>query len=248
MGRKSKVNYKKRLNDDRAKKAKLIAALVTTTTMMVSPVSLNFDGLNSSIQLGDIKADAATIDLLGNSNLNPVYANGKLTLTLTGTQLAGIGLVSNYYTYFQLPPELSSLLSNPNIRANTTLAYSIPILQVGPIGVPPHTGTVTGNNLLIDTSRNAIGAQISHGLASVGVAATNTFTLTIDLAALGVTALPTSPDGQLEFAARSGDNFLDVDLLTSGAASGTLDTDVGDADADADAWDGLRMLDAMRCR
>ncbi|HHQ1131691.1 TPA: Lmo1799 family Asp-Ala repeat surface protein, partial [Listeria monocytogenes] len=128
--------------------------------------------------------------------------------------------------------ELSSILSNPNIRANTKIDYKIAYLGIGGIGLF-NQGTVNGSNssnFFIDSSRNAVGAKVNH-LLGVGVGSISTFTLTIDLLALGVTALPSANDGKLDFAARTGDGLLDVDLLNSNAARGFITTDVGDADA-----------------
>ncbi|EIM2021216.1 peptidoglycan-binding protein, partial [Listeria monocytogenes] len=234
--KKQRVDYKRRLDQKRAQKAKLIAALITTTTMMVAPVTVNYDSFNHQFALSGIQADAATVDLLGNSNLNTQYSNGKLVITLSGNQLVSASAISTYYPYFELPSELSSILSNPNIRANTKIDYKIAYLGIGGIGLF-NQGTVNGSNssnFFIDTNRNAIGAKVNH-LLGVGVGSVSTFTLTIDLLALGVTALPSANDGKLDFAARTGDGLLDVDLLNSNAARGFITTDVGDADADADA-------------
>ncbi|WP_414085454.1 Lmo1799 family Asp-Ala repeat surface protein, partial [Listeria seeligeri] len=231
--KKQRVDYKKRLDQKRAQKAKLIAALITTTTMMVAPVTVNYDSFNHQFALSGIQADAATIDLLGNSSLNTQYANGKLVITLSGNQLVSASAASTYYPYFELPSELSSILSNPNIRANTKIDYKIAYLGIGNIGLF-NQGTVNGSNsnFFIDPSRNAVGARVNH-LLGVGVSSISTFTLTIDLLALGVTALPSADDGKLDFAARTGDGLLDVDLLNSNAAKGSIVTEVGDADADA---------------
>ncbi|WP_240310304.1 MULTISPECIES: immunoglobulin-like domain-containing protein [Listeria] len=211
------------------KKVQFVTALATAGVFVLAPVSTNFENAVPTIQTGDQKASAATIDLLKDAHLQPTYQNGKLQLTLTGQQLANIGLISEYYTYFTLPTELTSLLDSPEVRANTTLSYSIPILSIGPIGLPPHQGTVTGDQLIIDKEHQSIGAKINHGLASVGIAATNNFTLTIDLASLGISQLPSSPDSQLEFAALSSDTLLNLNLLGNpNAAQASLETTLPD--------------------
>lgn len=157
--KKQRVDYKRKLDQKRAQKAKLIAALITTT-MMVAPVTVNYDSFNHKFALSGIQADAATIDLLGNSSLNTQYANGKLVITLSGNQLVSASAVSTYYPYFELPSELTSILSNPNIKANTKIDYKIAYLGIGNIGLF-NQGTVNGssNNFFIDTSRNAIGQE-----------------------------------------------------------------------------------------
>lgn len=206
-------------------KTKVVATLATAGVLVLAPVTAQLEGSTPSIQAGDAQASAATIDVLKDSKLDPVYENGKLKLTLTGKQLAHIGLIANYYTYFALPPELAHLLDNPDVRANTTLSYDIPVLSVGSIGVPSNQGSVTGEALTLDKEHQAIGAKIHHGLASVGIGATNTYTLTIDLANLGLSSLPSSEDSQLEFAAMSSDEDIDLNLLgNQHAAQSTLET------------------------
>lgn len=206
-------------------KTKVVATLATAGVLVLAPVTAQLEGNAPSIQAGDAQASAATIDVLKDSKLEPVYENGKLKLTLTGKQLAHVGLIANYYTYFALPPELAQLLDNPNVRANTTLSYDIPVLSIGSIGVPSNQGSVTGDELTLDKEHQAIGAKIHHGLASVGVGATNTYTLTIDLANLGISSLPSSEDGQLNFAAMSSDEDIDLNLLgNQNAAQSTLET------------------------
>ncbi|MBC6135939.1 DUF5011 domain-containing protein [Listeria booriae] len=211
-------------------KMKVVATLATAGVLVVAPVTAQLEGGIPSIQAGSAKVSAATINVLKDSKLAPVYENGKLKLTLTGQQLAQIGLISTYYTYFALPDELASLLNNPNIRANTTLDYDIPTLAIGPIGLPSNKGTLTGDQLKVDQEHQAIGGNISHGLASIGIGATNTYTLTINLANLGVSALPPSNDGTLEFAAMSSDQVLDINLLGNPeAAQTTLATGLPDS-------------------
>ncbi|MBC1290851.1 DUF5011 domain-containing protein [Listeria booriae] len=211
-------------------KMKVVATLATAGVLVVAPVTAQLEGGIPSIQAGSAKVSAATINVLKDSKLAPVYENGKLKLTLTGQQLAQVGLISTYYTYFALPDELASLLNNPNIRANTTLDYDIPTLAIGPIGLPSNKGTLTGDQLKVDQEHQAIGGNISHGLASIGIGATNTYTLTINLANLGVSALPPSNDGTLEFAAMSSDRVLDINLLGNPeAAQTTLATGLPDS-------------------
>ncbi|MBC1504498.1 DUF5011 domain-containing protein [Listeria booriae] len=211
-------------------KMKVVATLATAGVLVVAPVTAQLEGGIPSIQAGSAKVSAATINVLKDSKLAPVYENGKLKLTLTGQQLAQVGLISTYYTYFALPDELASLLNNPNIRANTTLDYDIPTLAIGPIGLPSNKGTLTGDQLKVDQEHQVIGGNISHGLASIGIGATNTYTLTINLANLGVSALPPSSDGTLEFAAMSSDRVLDINLLGNPeAAQTTLATGLPDS-------------------
>ncbi|EUJ43291.1 DUF5011 domain-containing protein [Listeria riparia] len=211
-------------------KVKVVATLATASVLVMAPVTAQLEGGAPSIQTGNTKVSAATINVLQDSKLASVYENGKLKLTLTGKQLAQVGLISTYYTYFALPDELANLLDNPNVRANTTLAYDIPTLAIGPIGLPSNKGTLTGNQLKVDQTHQAIGGNISHGLASIGLGATNTYTLTIDLANLGVSTLPSSDDGTLDFAAMSSDRDLDLNLLGNpDAAQTTLATSLPDS-------------------
>ncbi|MBC6167890.1 hypothetical protein HCA15_14650, partial [Listeria booriae] len=214
---KRQVDYKGRMNRKSNQKAKMIATLFTAATIVSSPITLHYDDLGRGLIVGNSQVDAATISLLGNSTLDASYVNGKLVIKLVGTQIANIGLLQHYYPYFKLPDELKSLLSNPNVKANTKIDYSIPYLGVLGASLSDN-GTVTGNNLIVDPMAGTIGANVTHGLG-VSVAGSTTFTLTIDLAALGVAALPSGVgDGRLDFYAMAGDNFIDVDLLNNSGA------------------------------
>lgn len=188
-------------------KAKVLATLFTAATIVASPITINYDGFDRSFSLSGTQAEAASISLLGNTTLQPTYANGKLIIQLQGTQIANIGLLQNYHPYFKLPDELKTLLSNPAIKANSSIAYDIPYL--GAFGLQlSNDGTVTGNALLVDAANGTIGANIPNGLG-LSLAGLTTFTLTIDLAALGVVALPAGiGDDRLDFTGRVGDDFF----------------------------------------
>ncbi|WP_080844090.1 Ig-like domain-containing protein [Cytobacillus gottheilii] len=169
------------------------------------------------------KASAITINVIGNQSLVSSYQNGEFSLTITGNQVANIGLLNNYVPIFQLPEELSYLLSKRNFKDETTITYSIPFLGVGG-SLLENKATITGFNILTVTENNLVGASIPH-LLGINVSTPTTFKLSINLKNLGVDELPQSIDGKLTSKALVVDSFLlDLSLLNELGAVSTLET------------------------
>ncbi|QVY61111.1 Ig-like domain-containing protein [Cytobacillus gottheilii] len=169
------------------------------------------------------KASAVNINVIGNQSLVSSYQNGEFSLTITGNQVANIGLLNNYVPIFQLPEELSYLLSNNNFKKETTITYSIPFLGLGG-SLLENKGTITGFNILTNNENALVGANIAH-LLGVNVSTPTTFTLSINLKNLGVNELPPSLDGKLTSKAIAVDSFLlDLNVLNGLGAVSTLNT------------------------
>ncbi|QXE01418.1 Ig-like domain-containing protein [Terribacillus sp. DMT04] len=224
MGKQKNYDHKKNMQrKNKLRMAKRSSALLTAAAIVVTPYVYD----SEQKVLSKYTAEAADIAVLGNQTLGATYQDGVLTLRLRGNQLANIGAISNYSPNFQLPEELSGLLQNPNIRSATTINYSIPYAGVGGIALN-HTGTVQGSNITFNTATNSFGANVRHTLG-LSVASPTTFTARINLRSLGITELPTAPDGRLDFRGVTTDSLIaTVDLLNRRGAAASLATGISD--------------------
>ncbi|MFP7492860.1 Ig-like domain-containing protein [Terribacillus saccharophilus] len=224
MSKRKDYDHKKNMQrKNKMRMAKRSSALIAAAAIVVTPYVYD----SEQKTLSKYTAEAADIAVLGNQSLRASYSGGVLTLTLRGNQLANVGVLNNYSPNFQLPEELSSLLQNPNIRSQTSISYSIPYAGIGGIALN-NTGTVSGSRLTFNTATNSFGTNIQHTLG-IAVSSPTTFTARINLANLGITELPTAPDGRLDFRAVATDTLLaNVDLLNSRGGSASITTGVSD--------------------
>lgn len=171
-------------------------------TIAVASVMAAFLVFTSS---GTETVNAASVDLLEDTNLNVQHTNtGDLVLTTTGTNVAEISIGNKYNVSYAFPPEFSELLNNPRLRENMVLNAEMPSLGFANIVIPVHK-TILGSEMTIED--NVVNVPVDR-LASVSMGSTSTFSLTIDLDALGYNHLPVSSTCDLSFATTVTDEVL----------------------------------------
>lgn len=171
--------------------------------------SLENGKLTTELEQSEAFASLADVSILQVQHLDASYVGGKLILDLYGDKLLGLSLVGDQYFHYWLPPELRSILSDPGFNDAVDVAlttYSLLGLEVdnqtidNPILIVPETGQIVWE------STSAINLSLISRMSAK---------LTIDLAQLGISVLPSSLDRKLEFygvAAKS--NIISVNLIT----------------------------------
>ncbi|WP_347861523.1 Ig-like domain-containing protein [Salimicrobium sp. PL1-032A] len=208
------------------KKNKQWKVFVTLTLVFVltfTPFSLSLQSASNVFQTN--KAQAIEVSLIGDKSLNAEFedATDTLSMEISGNTLANVSAVGSYNFQFKLPEEFQNIFSNAELKNNATINYSIPALGVGSI-VIPETGSLTGDDLTLDASNRIIQGSRNQ-LLGISVGSEISAELVIDLGALGITELPSSPDGSLDFLSEiSGDGFLDVSVLEQSGASDSIAT------------------------
>ena len=194
-----------------------------TTTMLVftpllSQISME-DG--STISLWNTpKAHAiADVGILQTQNLNAFYneSTGELVLDINGVPLLSLGLISNQQFVYQLPVELGFILGLPGFKAASRIEVTEPLLAYG---------TIPGNAMSLDSATRTVkGSYVS--LLNLSLILSVSAKLIINLDELGLTELPPSPDGKLEFYGFAADNSLiTLDILVSEGAYDEIATGV----------------------
>ncbi|MYL20767.1 hypothetical protein GLW04_12770 [Halobacillus litoralis] len=207
----------------KAKQWKVLLMLTLVFVLTFTPFSLSLQSASNILQAN--KTHALEVSLIQGKTLNAEFedATDTLRMTITGDTLADVSAVNTYNFQFQLPEEFQSIFSNSELRNNTTIDYAIPYLGVGDL-VLYNRGTLTGGDLQVDASNQLIQGSRSQ-IIGVAVGSELTAELEIDLGALGITELPSSPDGSLDFLSEvSGDGFLDIAVLAQSGASDSIAT------------------------
>ena len=158
------------------------------------------------------------VSLLSNATLNgEIIESGekyRLKLTYRGNTVLSLGVLSNIYTYFQLPLDIP-IEDVRIIEAN----YNAPsLLGIG--GLLRKRDSFSQDNIVKDYSNNAIYTKYSNSV-SIALASYYIFDLTVEL-----DKLPATLDGQYVFQSAGASGLIDLSILSNDLASLTLDAPV----------------------
>ena len=155
------------------------------------------------------------ISLLSNATLNgEIIGSGekyRLKLTYKADTVLSLGVLSNIYTYFQLPLDIP-IEDVRIIEAN----YNAP--RIGELW--RNRGSFSKDNIVKDYSNNAIYTKYSNSI-SIALASYYIFDLTVEL-----DELPATSDGQYVFQSAGTSGLIDLSILSNDLASLTLNAPV----------------------
>ncbi|NMD72510.1 hypothetical protein HHO41_19760 [Bacillus sp. DNRA2] len=187
----------------------IISATIFILTPTMTRFSIEKGQLTTELEQPKAYASLADVTILQIQHLDASYEGGELILDLYGDKLLGLDLIESQYFHYWLPPELRSILSNPgfNDAVNVVLTtYSLLGLELdnqtidNPIAIVPETGQIVWE---------------STSVLNLSLISRMSAKLTIDLAQLGISVLPSSLDGKLEFyGAAAKSNVITVNLIT----------------------------------
>ncbi|MFC3419930.1 Ig-like domain-containing protein [Salinicoccus hispanicus] len=146
--------------------------------------------------------------LLTNTTLNAQRStvNGKerITLTYRGDSILNLGLVSNAYAIFSLPPEIMNTIT----KSNLTASYNVPGL------VSRNRGNFTTQQIQIEG--NQVYMEVRN-LLTLGLLSYYTYTLNIDLE-----ELPLTDTGEYRFYSEATRQLVDLSVISGNPATTTL--------------------------
>lgn len=205
----------------------LFSAILVFTPFMISITPIGDGKVVPTMEYQRVLA-LANVEILGGKTLNTAYDpdTGELALELKGTLLAslsvdlGLGAVDQQTFIYQFPEELKPILENPNFRQYARIDFEASWL------LGSTRDTITGSSLTPD-AKNGIVTGVRNTSIEISLLPIITATLRVNLKQLGVSQLPPSPDGKLEFRGIAmTDSLLDLSILVDKGASAVIDTNV----------------------
>lgn len=197
-------------------------AIIMAITLVLTPYIFVFplEGGNTASNMKDQKAFAATIGILQTQNLDATFNNntGELVLDISGTKLLGLELISTQQFVYQMPAELGFILNHSSFKDAARIELREPLIV---------NKTIYGSDLIVNSAdRTVKGYETQVNLTLVTSISAK---LIINLYQLGLTVLPPSPDGKLEFyGIAANDSLITVNILVSQGATDEIDTGVLD--------------------
>ncbi|MGJ7919051.1 Ig-like domain-containing protein [Neobacillus sp. LXY-4] len=163
----------------------------------------------------------ADVGILQIQNLDAAYneSTGELSLDIYGIPLLNLSLVTTQQFVYKLPEELKFILDNPRFTEVARIQLTEPLFVYKEI---------PGSELAVSSSNGTVKASYVQGL-NLSLVSRISAKLFINLGQLGLTALPPSPDGKLDFYGIAADaSLITVDILVSKGAYDEIATGVLD--------------------
>lgn len=189
--------------------------LVFVTILVLTPLIIPLTPLGNGqlVPLVDYqRASAVTnVGILESQVLNGSYnsSTGNLSLIITGNPLLSLGVLNTQTFVYQLPQELKFILDDPRFKQYASIDFAESWL------LGSTSDTIAGSSLMLNSTDGTV-TGVRNAALNISLGATVTVTLTIQLSALGVAALPPSPNGKLVFyGLAAGDALIDLNVLVS---------------------------------
>lgn len=195
---------------------------ISTTMLIFTPVlsQITMEDRGTISIWNTPKAYAVGVGLLQIQHLDASYnsSTGELVLDINGVPLLGLDLINIQQFVYQLPLELRYILGLPGFKDASNIALTEPLLLPN--------GLIPGSSLTLDGANGTVkGSYVS--LLNLSLISSVSAKLIINLDELGLTELPPSSDGKLEFYGIAADNSLiTLDILVSEGAYDEIATGV----------------------
>ncbi|MHA7117651.1 WxL domain-containing protein [Aerococcus viridans] len=154
----------------------------------------------------DNEVKAVDIGLIGGATTHSSYEDGLLSVGLQGGSAVGLSIGTTIHPQVKLPDSLSPVLKHPDISDNIKIEYARPF-PIG-LGFITRSGTISGDDLMIDTTNNIVSGSINRGL-SFNLIGLYEFNFIIDIGGLDMRI----PEDTYEFHITVGQDSINLNLL-----------------------------------
>lgn len=192
------------------KTVKILMAIAVTSTLVLTPLMITISSDSNGKIVPNFEFHRAlavlNVGVLDNQQLNVSYISGNLVMTITGN-ITNINVLSTIRFVYQLPDELSGILTRSTFPSGAHIDYEIRSL----LGL---SGTIPSSNLSLDTTLKTVTGSV-FSLFGLDVGSQVTATLTVPIA-----SFPPITDGSMQFTGIvARDAIINLSILGSEGSS-----------------------------